>query len=99
MFPIMSEGNGKSQVRESDPAKLAEQLEIELILKRAAWQQSRARHGNLRAISLAFLFLIVLGALGGVYFLLSSDALQELKATGAARAHASPAPSPSASPH
>jgi hypothetical protein len=90
----MSEGN--SERRETDPAKLAEQLEIELMLKRASWQHAKARRGNLRALSFAFVFLVVFGALLGFWYFLSSDKVQELKAAAAERAHASP--SPTASP-
>ena len=94
MFWIMAESNRKPEPRETDPAKLAEQLEIELILKRASWQQAKERRGNLRALSFAFLFLVIIGALFGFYYFATSEQVQELKAEAAARAEASPSPSP-----
>jgi hypothetical protein len=87
----MSEG--KFERRETDPAKLAEQLEIELMLKRASWQQAKARRGSLRAMSFMFLFLIIVGALFGFWFLFSPENVEEMKATAAQqRLHASPSP-------
>ncbi len=95
MFSIMAEGNRKPGGSETDPEKLAEQLEIELMLKRSSWQQAKARRGNWRALSFAFLFLVVLGALFGFYYLRSSDSVQELKSSAAERASATPSPVPS----
>ena len=95
MFPIMSESNRKPDSRESDPEKLAEQLEIELMMKRAAWQHAKTRRGNRRALSFAFLFLILIGALVGFYLLLSSDALQEMKSNAAEQRRATPTPTAS----
>ena len=92
MFPIMAEGNLKPEPRETDPAKLAEQLEIELIMKRAAWQQAKARRGNLRILSFGFLFLVVIGALFGFFIMISSDSLQELKSGAAPQPGATPSP-------
>jgi cell division septal protein FtsQ len=89
----MAEGN--SEKRETDPAKLAEQLEIELMLKRASWQHTKARRGNLRMLSFAFVFLIVIGAVLGFLYFFSPENVQELKARSA-ELHASP--SPTASP-
>ncbi len=86
----MAEGN--SERRETDPAKLAEQLEIELMMKRAGWQQAKARRGSLRAISFAFLFLVIVGALFAFWFFFSSGNVEELRATAAERSHASPSP-------
>jgi hypothetical protein len=89
----MAESN--SERRETDPAKLAEQLEIELIMKRASWQQAKARRGNLRILSFAFLFLVVLGALFGAWYLFSPENVEELRATAAQRQQASPTPAAS----
>jgi len=96
MFPIMSEGNRKPEGGDVDPEKMARQLEIELMLKRSSWQQAKARRGSFRALSFAFLFLVVIGALFGFFFLMSSDNVQELRASAAEREQATP--SPTASP-
>jgi len=49
--------------RETDPEALGRALEIELILKRAAWEKMRQRRSAWRAASLLFLLVVVLGAL------------------------------------
>lgn len=60
---MMEDGKQKSASEEHDPARLAQLLELELMQKRAAWQQAHTRHRTLRALSFAFLFLVILGAL------------------------------------
>lgn len=55
---------------EGEPDALAKALELELQLKRASWQQMRARRGTWRALSLLFLLLVILGALFAFFFLL-----------------------------
>jgi hypothetical protein len=55
-----------------DPEELARLLEIELIQKRAAWNQAAARHRAIRMASFAFLFFIIVAALF-VYFFVFSD--------------------------
>ena len=52
----------------NDPEELSRLLEIELIQKRAAWQQKTARNKNLKALSFMFLFLVVMGGLAAFYF-------------------------------
>lgn len=52
----------------NDPDELSRLLEIELMQKRASWQQKTARNKNLKSVSLVFLFLIVMGGLAGLYF-------------------------------
>jgi uncharacterized membrane protein YukC len=52
----------------SSPEELSRLLEIELIQKRAAWQQASARRKNWRTMSFLFLFLIVAGGLAAFYF-------------------------------
>ena len=59
--------------RETDPAKLAKLLEIELMQKRASWQQAKARRGTLRAMSFLFLFVVIIAAVAAFYFLASSE--------------------------
>ena len=55
--------------RATDPEALAKELEMELMLKRASWQQARARRGTWRALSILFLILIIAGALLAWLFL------------------------------
>ncbi len=81
--------NGNNQpLRETDPAKLAKLLEIELMQKRAGWQQAKARRGTLRAMSFLFLFLVIIAAVAAFYFLASSDRIPA--AGNGARPAASP---------
>ena len=54
----------------NDPDALAKALELELILKRAAWQKTRTQRGTWRALSLFFLLLVILGALAAFFFVL-----------------------------
>jgi hypothetical protein len=53
----------------TNPDELSRLLEIELIQKRAEWQQASARHKNLRSVSFLFLFVVVMAALVGFYFI------------------------------
>ncbi len=53
----------------SSPDELAKELELELMLKRASWQQARARRGTWRTLSILFLFVILLGAFLVYFFL------------------------------
>ncbi len=69
------DGNSQPDPRETDPAKLAKLLEIELMQKRAGWQQAKARRGTLRAMSFLFLFLVIVAAFVAFYFLASTDRL------------------------
>jgi hypothetical protein len=62
--------NGKP--KSGDPEELARLLEIELIQKRAAWNQAAARHRAIRMASFAFLFFIIVAALF-LYFFVFSD--------------------------
>jgi len=47
-------------------------LELELIQKRAAWQQAKARRGSWRALSFFFLFAVIVATLLTYFFLLSA---------------------------
>ena len=69
--------DGKSQPdgRETDPEKLAKLLEIELMQKRASWQQAKARRSSFRVMSFLFLFAVIVAAVLTFYFFLSSDRL------------------------
>ena len=70
--------DGKHNPEETDPEKLALLLEMELMQKRAGWQQAKARRGSLRTLSFLFLFLIIAGALVG-FFLFLGPRLQEAR--------------------
>ena len=54
--------------KQLDPEQLTRLLDIELIQKRAAWQQTTARHKQFKSLSLFFLFIVILAALVGLYF-------------------------------
>ncbi|MEP7249242.1 MAG: hypothetical protein ABI787_05650 [Spartobacteria bacterium] len=54
----------------SNPDALAKALEIELTLKRASWQQARARRGTWRTLSILFLLLVLGGAFLVYFFVL-----------------------------
>jgi len=56
----------------ADPEALTRGLELELITKRASWQKMRARRSTWRALSLLFLFVVLVGALLA-YFYFSSE--------------------------
>ncbi len=84
----MDEPNRKPEPAEIDPDKLEKLLEIELMQKRAAWQQAKARRGNLRLLSVLFLVVIVALALFAFVMYFSPARMQELKS------HATPAASP-----
>ena len=93
----MPEGNGKPESRETDPAKLAQLLEIELMQKRAAWQQAKARRKGLRTFSFFFLFVVIIAGLFGFFVLLSPDRVGELRSEAPESEEAAtptPAPSP-----
>lgn len=69
------DGNRQPDPRETDPEKLAKLLEIELMQKRASWQQAKARHSTLRTMSFLFLFLVIVAAFVAIYFVMSSGGL------------------------
>ncbi len=78
----MPDGDGKPEPPQIDPAKLEQLLEIELMQKRAAWQQAKAKRGNLRALSFMFLFLVIIGALLAFFFVFSSGRLSPSRPPG-----------------
>ena len=73
IYPMKPEGNSQPAARETDPEELAKLLEIELMQKRATWQQAKARHGTYRAMSFLFLFLVIVAAFVAFYFVASSE--------------------------
>ncbi len=88
----MTDGDRKREPGETDPARLAQLLELELMQKRAAWQQTKARRGNLRALSFLFLFIVIAAALAAFFVLFSSDTVSELRSNAP---HSSPSPTSS----
>ena len=52
-----------------DPEALAKALEMELMLKRAAWQRTRSRRGTWRALSFLFLLLVLVAAIAAWFYL------------------------------
>ncbi|MEP6821813.1 MAG: hypothetical protein ABI946_05620 [Chthoniobacterales bacterium] len=80
-----------------DPAQIERMLEIELMQKRAQWQQSKARHGTLRILSFAFLFLVILIGILVFFWALSSDRMHEMKTRPGEEADPSPLATPESS--
>ncbi|MEP6809321.1 MAG: hypothetical protein ABI992_03695 [Chthoniobacterales bacterium] len=75
----------------SDSSEMEKLLEIELMQKRAAWQQTKARRGTWRALSFLFLFVVILVVLFGFFWLSTSGRLGDMKTH---REEAQPSPSP-----
>lgn len=75
----MPDGNRKPEGDAPDPEKLAKLLEIELMQRRAGWQQAKQRRGSLRTVSFLFLFIVILGALFAFWMLFSGENVQELR--------------------
>ena len=73
IYPMTPQGNRLPDTRETDPEKLAKLLEIELMQKRASWQQAKARHSTIRTMSFLFLFVVIVAAFVAVYFLLTTE--------------------------
>jgi hypothetical protein len=60
-----------TNAKQAEAEQIAKLLELELMQKRAAWKQAGARRRNARAMSFAFLFLIIVGCLAGLFFAFS----------------------------
>ncbi|MGH8101192.1 MAG: hypothetical protein ACREIW_07835 [Chthoniobacterales bacterium] len=60
---------GKAESIQTDPGDLARVLELEMLQKRATWQRANARHRTIRGLSVLFLFIIILAAVGAFFFL------------------------------
>jgi hypothetical protein len=86
----MPDGNRKSEGGEIDPAKL---LELELMQKRAQWQQGKARRNSLRALSFFFLFVVIVAALVSFYLFFSPDRVRELRSGDTEETEAASSPS------
>ena len=82
-----SHGDGKPEP--GDPEQLLRMLDIEMMQKRAIRKQASARRKSLRAVSLLFLVVVVLGALVAAYFAFSNRGMDD---PARHRTPASPAP-------
>ncbi len=85
----MADDDRKREGSDTDPERLAQLLELELIQKRAAWQQAASRRGSLRVLSFLFLFIVIVGALVACFVFLSSNSVTEVHSNAP---NASPAP-------
>ena len=81
------EGNQQPDARETDPEKLAKLLEIELMQKRASWQQAKARRGSYRTMSFLFLFVVIVAAFVAFYFFATSERVPRARSDADASAH------------
>jgi hypothetical protein len=53
---------------ENNPEELSRLLELELIQKRAIWEQTIARNKNIRSVSLLFLAVVFFAGIGVFFF-------------------------------
>jgi hypothetical protein len=67
----MPEDAGATNSNQIESEKLMRLLDLELAQKRAAWKEAGTRRRNARMMSFAFLFLIILGCLFGLFFAFS----------------------------
>ncbi len=86
--------DGKHNPEETDPEKLAQLLELELMQKRAGWQKKKAHLGSLRALSFLFLFVVIAAALVGFFLFFNPDRVREMRSSSTD----SVTPSPTATP-
>ena len=91
----MPDENRKFEPAEIDPDKVEQLLQIELMQKRAQWQQDKARRSSLRTMSFLFLFFVMVAAALAFYIYFTGDRAGDLRSRAGA---ASPAPSPAVSP-
>ncbi len=63
----MPDSNRKPAGEKPDPAQLEEMLDLELMQKRAAWQEARAGRRAFRALAYLFLFLVIAAALVALF--------------------------------
>ena len=62
---------GKPNPNELDPEKLEHLLELELVRKRAEWQETGNRYRAFRSMSFVFLFLLIAGTVVAAFFVFS----------------------------
>lgn len=73
-----SHDEGKSEPL--DPDTTARLLDLELMRQRAARQNAGAPYRGLRAVSLIFLIVIILGTLFALYYVFYAGGLDEIRA-------------------
>jgi len=61
----------KPEARAGDDAVL-KALELELLQKRASWQKAHAQRNVWRSVSFLFLFIVVMGALFALYYVMTA---------------------------
>ena len=67
-FCTMSSAEKQPSNLVTDPDALAKLLEMELALKRAAWQRMRSQRGTWRALSILFLLVVMAGGLVAYFY-------------------------------
>jgi hypothetical protein len=67
MIPPVSD---KTESIQTEPGDLARVLELELLAKRATWQRANGRHRIIRGLSVLFLFIMILHAVGAFFLVL-----------------------------
>lgn len=87
----MLDDHRKPEEEKFDPERVERLFDLELMQKRAGWQQSKAQRGTWRMMSWLFLLAVIVAALAAFFLVLSPDRVRELKATN--RPEASPAAS------
>ena len=58
----------QAQPSPSNAEQLTRLLELELIQKRATWNQAKQRNKSFRSLAFLFLFLLIAGSLAGFFF-------------------------------
>ena len=84
-----SNDESKPESRASDDDAMLKALEIELLQKRASWQKARGQRSAWRSASFVFLFIVVMGALFALYYVMTTVPHKPSEL---------PAPTPAASP-
>lgn len=67
----MPEEPAPTKLNQQEADTLTRLLELELAQKRAQWKEAGARRRNARVMSFAFLLLIIIGCLFGLFFAFS----------------------------
>jgi len=60
------------EARAGDDDELVKALELELLQKRASWQKAHAQRNVWRTVSFLFLFIVVMGALFALYYVMTA---------------------------
>ena len=68
---MIPDPHAKTNSSQSDAERLTQELELELIHKRATWKQASARYRSIRAIAFLFLFVLIVACLFGSFSVFS----------------------------